>query len=125
MRDERGLFGVGKLISVLVLVGILGLGGYEAVAIILTKTKASDIAVEAADAAARAYGQTKSSAKASQAARAAASQEDASVVKVEFTNAGSVINVTVRKRASTIIIHRIGFLRRFAGVDGSHGSPVG
>ncbi|HEX6330013.1 MAG TPA: hypothetical protein VF129_01815 [Actinomycetota bacterium] len=109
-RDERGL--VGKIIVLwLVLVLVVILGAIDAGSIVLTRVRTSDLAGDAASAAAAAYRDTGVRDDALRAALASVANRDrdARIDRFDVTRRGRV-TLVVKTRAGTLLVGRFGVL---------------
>ena len=122
MRDERGLVGK-SAITIMVLIVLVGLAAIDGGSIFFANLQLSDTADAAASAAEQSYASSHNIIQARQAAITAAHDQDngAHVSKVSVAPGGAV-TVTVRKRASTLIVRHIGFLKKYAVVTTSASS---
>jgi Flp pilus assembly protein TadG len=115
--DERGL--VGKaIVLLLVVVVLVGLMAVEAGSIIFTKLSVQNTADAAAADGQRDLASSHSAAEACAAAKASALDEDKNVVFVTCSAdpKTGVISIKIRKTAPTLIVRRIGFLRKLGVV---------
>lgn len=96
---------------------VVGLAAIDGSSIILAKLQIGDSAEAAAAAAAEDYASSHNIALAKEAAISAAHSRDPDTRVAEIhAGPGGLVTVTVRKRASTLFLQRIGFLRHFAVV---------
>lgn len=111
-RDERGL--VGKILVLwLVLATLLAMLAYDGVRIAVTRFRVADAAQNAAFESATTLRQTRGDRDAAyRAAQQAVAEEDESLRLVGFRidPATNEVQVTVAKKAPTILVERIGFL---------------
>lgn len=105
-RDETGGIISNWLAQLLVIMAIVGLIGYEAVAVAVAAVSLEDEARQVAKVAADAYGSQQRIEDASAAADTAAEQLD--VALLDVSPDGDHIRVTVRGQAGTLFLHRIG-----------------
>jgi uncharacterized membrane protein len=120
LRDERGLIGVSLIRWTIVLV-LLGVVVIETGSIIFTTLSLQNAADGAAAEAAATWRKTQDL----EAARSTAlrslddhEEDEARLVSIDADNTAPFeLRITVRKQASTLIVHRIGFLKDFARVD--------
>jgi len=112
-RDERGLI-TGFLVKAIIAFALLALVAEEGGQVIVTNIHASNVAGDAAQAAADTYAQSKNADAAKRAALASAASEDAKaqVTAIDVATDGSV-TVTVVVTASTLVIQRVSFLRHY------------
>jgi Flp pilus assembly protein TadG len=121
-RNERGL--VGKMLVILLLViAVLGVAAIEAGSIIFTKLTLENTASNAAADGARDLASSHSANSACQAAAQSTAQQDKSVkflIKLCKANPSTgEIFVVLRKTAPTLIVRRVGFLRKLGVVKAS------
>jgi hypothetical protein len=110
LRSDRGGIVTGWLLKLVLSFAILGLVVYEAGAVVLSRVQVDQIAIDAARDAGFSYGKDGSTAKAEQTAAAHAARNGAAVVDFRVDRQNETVTVTVRKNASTLVIHRLGFL---------------
>lgn len=110
-RDERGLV-VSFFVRLAIVLAIVGLAAVETGAVIFARLQAQDVAETAASVAAGSFKQTRNQEIACQEAeRAVADKDDsAKLTGCRVLQEGRV-EVTVRKRASTVLVQHIGFLK--------------
>ena len=94
------------LLQLLIVLAIVGLIVYEAVALAITAVRVDDLAREVARSARDEYRAEQSLASARAVAEEAAGEEEATVVTLE-TDEDALI-VTLEKDANTLVVHRIG-----------------
>jgi len=111
---ELGLVGR-SLIILIALIVVVGLAAVEGGSILFTELKLQDAADAAASAASGAYGSTHRLELAKQAAIDAIQENDdgAHLVKLVADTQGNV-TVTLKKKAVTMVVQRIGFLKHLA-----------
>lgn len=118
MRDEHGGIITGFLLRMVILFALLGVTIYEAGAVIVSKVAVEGIANDAAREAAVRYDQTSGSTnKAKRECERLAARADAECVSLKIQD--GFVRTTVRKEASTLIIHRIAGLSRHTVAEGS------
>jgi len=119
VRDERGL--VGKAIVILMLVvAVLGLCAVDAGSILFAKLKIDDAAEAGAVAGAEALKTSHNVQAARQAAVAAVHQSDDSIKEIAVSvDVQGNVTVKVKKKVPTILVGRIGFLKKLGVVHGS------
>ena len=127
LRDETGLIGKLAIIWILVL-GLLGVGAIDAASIAFTTYRLSDVAVKAAGEGARVFERTRNVREACQRVAEVVSREDPTV---KVSNGGCKIErptgdvtVEVRKKASTLVVHRTPWTEKYAVVDVTETSGV-
>jgi hypothetical protein len=118
-NDERGL--VGKMmVTILVVIVVVGIAAVEAGSIVFTKLSLENTASAAAADGERELAASKSAASACQAAAASALQQDKDVVFVvqacKADPSTGQISIKLRKTAPTLIIGKVGFLRKLGVV---------
>lgn len=120
LRGERGVIGVSLIRWTIILV-VLGVVVIEGASILFTAIGLQNAADSAAAEAAATWRKTQDL----QAARAVAvrtlddsEHDEARIVNLEADNTEPFeLRLTVRKQASTLIVHRIGFLKDLAKVE--------
>lgn len=115
--DERGLVGKAVVILLIVIL-VIGVMAVEAGSIIFTKLSLENTADAAAADGERDFASSHNVAEACAAAKASALDHDKDVHFVACTadpNSG-VISIKIRKTAPTLIVRRIGFLRKLGVV---------
>lgn len=110
MNNQWGDIISGWLIQLLLFMAVVGLFGYELLAIAIPTLTLDGAAEQIADAAADAYGRDQDLDAATEAAEREAASRDATVVDV--TADEQVVVVTVTRPTNTVIVHRI------PGLDG-------
>ena len=120
LRDERGLIGF-SLVRWIIVIVLLGVVVIEGGSIIFTTLGLQNAADGAAFEAARAWEETRDLRAATDAARRTLDnreQDEARLVSIDADNIEPFeVRITVRKRAATMIVHRIGFLEEYASVE--------
>ena len=127
-RDEQGLAGA-SVARYIVVIAILGLVFVEVGSIITTKITLQNAADSAVIEAADAWEGSSDIRRTEAVARDALNRrqhQDAEIVRVEADPAPSYeVRLTVRKRASTLLVHRISFLEDLAIVGAeAEGGPA-
>lgn len=107
-RNETGGIITGWLAQLLVIMAIVGLVGYEVVAVAVAAVTLEDEAREVAKVAADAYGSEQRIEDASAAAGEAGTTLGVEVLEVTLD--GDHVRVTVRGQAGTLLLHRLGAL---------------
>ncbi len=111
LREERGLVGRALVLSILVIV-VLGIAAIDGGSMLFTSFKVADVSQAAATAGAAELQSTGSLTRAREAARTAAHERDAKSHMTRFRlRQGGVVEVTIAKTASTLIVQRVGFLK--------------
>lgn len=116
--DERG-FILSSLVKLLVFLALLTLAGIETASVVFARVQTQDAAEQAALEAARSYRDSSDVQSARQAAEVHIADTDpgAELRQFEVRTDGSV-RVVVFKRATTVLIHRIAFLKEFTEARG-------
>jgi len=125
-QDERGL--VGKAIIVLlVIVVLVGLAAVEAGSIVFTKLSLDNTAQSAAADGERALESSRDPKGACAAAQASALEEDKDAHFVACTADPKALTITIqiKKTAPTLIVRRIGFLRKLGVVKATASTGPG
>jgi Flp pilus assembly protein TadG len=114
LRNERG--GLIRALFVRTILGmvLLAIAIFDGGQIVLAQVKAESVARAAATAAADTYYRTKRTDLALEDAQAAAESvdPDAEVLAIDIAKDGKV-TVTAEKSAGTLVVRRVGFLKRF------------
>ncbi|MGH2572100.1 MAG: hypothetical protein ACRDGU_01185 [Actinomycetota bacterium] len=113
LHDERGII-TSLLVQALLIFTVIGLALYEGGQVLVAQVKAKDVAATAAQAGVEIYSRGKDARQAQIFALSAAEEKDPDtrVTDVGIGGDGSV-TVTTVKTATTIVISRVSFLRRF------------
>jgi Flp pilus assembly protein TadG len=113
-REERGLVGR-MLVTFMLVILVLGVAAVDGGSILFTKFKASDAASAAAVAGAAQYESTHNTQQAQAAAIQAGHEQDSDARLTAFrvNPASGDVTVTMTKEASTLVIRRVGFLRKW------------
>lgn len=107
LRDQRGDIVSGWLIQLVLVMTVLGVIGYEVIAVAATALGLDGAARDVAVAGASAYrNDGENLAAATSASEVAAVEQEVELDSVEVT--GDTLTVTVRKQAATLFVHRIG-----------------
>ena len=125
-QDERGLVGKALVILFVVII-IIGLMAVEAGSIIFTKLSVDNTADSAAAEGERALASSHSATEACAAAKASALESDKEIHFVACTAVPQTgeITIKIRKTAPTLIVRRIGFLRKLGVVKATSSSNPG
>lgn len=119
-QGERGGIVVGWLVRVLLGIALTGVLIFEAGAVIVATVAADNAARLAAQDGVAEFARSHDEQLARKDAQAQAQREETTIVGFSADAAGvggqERVTVTVEKRAKTLFIHRIGFLRRFTRV---------
>jgi hypothetical protein len=119
LRDERGLVGR-AVVTLMVAVLVAGLAVVETASIVFTYISLSGAADDAAAAAAGNYESSRNQIEACNAGAEALEQRDADARFLKRRcriNRDGTVTVTVRKKASTLLVQRIGFLDQLGVVS--------
>ena len=114
VRGDRGDIITGWLAQLLVVMAVVGLVGYELLAVAIPALTLDGDAKDVAEAAANAYESTSSEARALEAAEAEAEGHNADVVGLVVVE--DAVEVTVSRATATLFIHRIPGLEGTADV---------
>ena len=118
VHDERG-FILSSLVRLLVVLALLGLAGIETASVVFARVQTQDTAEQAAFEAARDYRDSSDVQSARQAAEFHIADTDPSAELRQFqVRTDGSVRVVVFKRATTLLIHRIGFLKEFTEARG-------
>lgn len=109
---ERGGIVTGWLVRLILSLAVLGLGLYEAGAVIVAHIAADQVSSEAAREAGAVFGTTNRKTPAREAAADIAARSGATLESVEFVR-DEVVLATVTKTAPTLILGRIGFFKKW------------
>jgi hypothetical protein len=113
-RHEDGGILTGFLLRTVIgfalVIGIVFEGG----AVIFSKVQADSISIEAAEKAAEQFGVSGSTAKATEVAEEVTRRRGAELLSLEVLEGEEYLRATVRVRAKTFLIHRIGPLKKYA-----------
>jgi hypothetical protein len=120
MTHERGGIVTGWLFKILLGLAFFAFVAFETGAVVVANVTADRVAINAADEAGQTYRQSGSRTKAEEAAKTVAESEDCTVVGFKLINDGRDVQVTVRKKASTLLVQKIAGLKRFATADSTH-----
>ena len=118
LGDERGIVG-SFVVKLVVLIGILGLVAVEGSSVLFARLRAQDAAETAASVAASTLASTGDPTAAHSAAQTAIADKDATVRLLPGRRGFRILDdggveVTVKKRASTLVVQHIGFLEGLA-----------
>jgi len=108
--EEDGGIASGWLVQLLAVLLVLGFIGYEGISIAAAHLALDEDAREVAVAARSAYGGSREAEDAIEAGRAVAESQGVVVVGVVETEQPPEVVFELRKQASTLVIHRFGFL---------------
>jgi hypothetical protein len=113
---ERGGIVVGWLVKIVVSIAIIGFFLFEAGAIIVAHVNADTAATDAASEAAFAVARGASDEEAKAAAVEEARKAGVTVVAFAVATDGRSVTLTIEKRAPTLLVQRIGFMKSWAVV---------
>lgn len=120
MNGERGGIVTGWLLRLAILLTVFALAAFETGAIVIAKVQADGTAIDAASVAGERYHDTRSPQAARAAADAFARGEGARVIGFKVGADRRTVTVTIRRRAKTLFIHKIGFLKNHTVARASH-----
>lgn len=107
-RGDSGLFMIGFLVRIVIMLAVLGVAGFDAGSVILTNNRVEKTAGLAADEAARVYHAKPDSKAALAAATAIAKAGDCTLAATDFSvSKAGTITLTVRASATTLVVGRI------------------
>lgn len=113
MTRDSGSIVLGWLTRLTMVIGVVGLIGFDGIALVKTDFAANDHAGSAAVAGAEAYRQTKDVQQAYTAALDAASGDAIDPKKFTVDPSTGTIHLTVTENAVTLWMHKIGPLRKY------------
>jgi Flp pilus assembly protein TadG len=117
-RDERGLI-VSSLVKLIIFLLLLAAAGVETAAVVFARVQTQDAAEQAAFTAAGEYRQRSDVGAAREAAQIEIANRDPATQLRQFeVRSDGSVRVVVFKRATTLFIHRIGFLKEFTEARG-------
>lgn len=119
-RTERG----GILVRTAIFFLVLGLAAWDGGAIVIAMVQADRIAGNAADESALEFSRSQSTDKARDVAQRMAEISEANVSRFVVRTDREVVEVTVTKRARTLLAHRIGPLKRYREADATQTSKI-
>jgi len=109
-----------KLAAVLTIVGILG---FDGISLAVTHLNSQDDANSAATAAAEAWQQNHNASAALQAAIDAAGSADTVLPKTFTIDADGTVHLSLQRKATTVLMYRLGPLKKYATVTASGEAP--
>src|SRR2546422_6602475 len=118
LKGERG----GLIMKVAIFLVFLALCGWEAGSILVARVQADRTAVRASEEAAAEYANSQSTTKARDAAELVVKDDGGELLQFEVNRTAGTVRVTIRRRARTIIIQRIGALKKHGVVVVTHDS---
>lgn len=110
LQDERGGIISNWLVQLVVIMAVVAFVGYEVISIAVTHLALDEDAREVAAAARNAYGSSREADDAIDAGRAAAEEHEVEVLGVIEIEEPSGLVFDLERQASTLLVHRIGFL---------------
>lgn len=112
--EECGFFLSGLMVRFLILLALFGLAAYDTTQVVVAQIRAESVSRAAATAGADTYYRSKRADLAKRDALIAAQEVDptARVISFGVNNRGTV-TVGVEKRANTIIVRRLGILKKY------------
>ena len=117
-RDERGLI-VSSLVKLALFLLLLALAGVETAAVVFARVQTQDTAEQAAFEAAGQYRTNSDVQSSREAAEVLIANRDPSTELRQFeVRSDGSVRVVVFKRAQTLFIHRVGFLKEFTEARG-------
>ena len=120
LRDEAGLIGKIAIVWILIL-ALLGVGAIDAASIAFTTYRLADIGATAAGEGALEYKRTRNVRDACERVAQIVTREDPAVTVVRggcaVERPTGAVTVKVRKKASTLVAHRIPWTEEFAVVE--------
>lgn len=119
---EHGQIVVGWLIKVLLVLAVVGFVLIEAGAVVINRLQAGDVAGQAASEAGLTYSNTNNIDAARERAEEFVEQNDAEFVEAELLDGRMA--VTVRKRASTRLVHEIDALEGLTTATVTESAPL-
>lgn len=114
MRGDRGDIVLGWLTKLVVILGVLGVIGFDAISLVQARFQAADHATTAAVAAADDYRQNRDLQRAYNAAFATVSGSDTIETKTFAVAADGTVTLRLHREATTLMVGRIGPLKHFA-----------
>lgn len=125
-RGDRGDIVLGWLTKLVVVLGLLGLIAFDAIAVVQSRFQASDRAATAASAAADEYRNSRDVQKAYNAAFATVSGDDTIETSTFRVADNGTVTLRLHHIATTLIISRIGPIKNWAeAVETGQGRPAG
>jgi glycosyltransferase involved in cell wall biosynthesis len=100
------------------------LAAFETGAVVIAKIQVDGLAVRAAEESGVEFGSTRSTNKARATAEHILTLGGAELVDFEVLLREQIVRVTARKRASTLVVHRIGPLKKHALADSTHDGKI-
>ena len=116
---DRGDIVLGWLTKLVVIIGLLGLVGFDGVSLAQARFQAADRATTAADAAADSYATTKTLQTAFNAAYATTRDGDVIETKTFTVEPDGTVRLRLHHTATTLLLHRVKALQHYADAVGS------
>lgn len=113
MDNDRGYIVVRWLIRIVVVIALLGVVVYEGASVGFARVNADEAGRKALEDAGFRFRDTNNIRIAEDAARSHVEQKGAELVSYSADARAGTSSITVRKRASTLFIHKIGPLRKY------------
>ena len=124
MKNDRGDIVLGWLTKLALVLGVLGIIGFDGIAVAQAHFQASDRATTAAAAAADEYRSSRDVQKAFDAAYATISSNDTIETKTFQVAGDGTVTLRLHHVATTLLLHRIGPLKDWAdAVETGEGRP--
>lgn len=115
---ERGDILLGWLTKVVVVLGLLGVVAFDAIAVGAAKASLPDDGTYAALEASKAWGETKDIQRAFDAARAAVTAKGGTIEATSFRiDADGTVHLALSRTADTVVVERVGPIRDWATVE--------
>lgn len=126
VRGDRGDVVLGWLTKLVVVLGLLGLLGFDGISLTQAKFQAADRANTAASAAAGEYRSSHDLQKAFNAAYATVQDDDTIETKTFSVSADGTVKLRLHHEATTLIVRRIGPIKDWADAvgDGEGHPPI-
>jgi hypothetical protein len=119
MHGDRGDIVLGWLTKLVVILGALGIVGFDGVALAQSRFQAADRATTAASAAASDYATSRDLQKAYEAAYATTVDGDTIEAKTFTVGTDGKVTLRLHHEATTLLLHKIGPLRGWADAVGT------
>ena len=116
---DRGDIVLGWLTKLVVIIGLLGLVGFDGVSLAQARFQAADRATTAADAAADSFATTKTLQTAFNAAYATTRDGDVIETKTFTVEPDGTVRLRLHHTATTLLLHRVKALQHYADAVGS------
>lgn len=118
MKDERGSIIMGWLVKIAAVIAIVGVIGFDLMAVATTKMSAADNATNAARIGAEAWHDSRGDVQAAyRAALAYAEEKGGAIDPADFVvEANGTVRVKVSKTATTMVFYRVGASKKWTNV---------